>query len=261
MEHFIAYHSVKRMGSDYGSSGELDFLSKKLGVLKQAIGNNVWVIKGIPSGKISSGRKTDFFLCGVYIADTIEGPTSDIYIIRGTQGTDFVPPVPLNQLSWFPALLKKQSNFSLGFNRISDESVILGLSALHSESNTSEFAPSLPDIDFSAAVSEGGRRMVSHLKRERSRFIVEAKKAAVLNLKGSLSCEVCGFDFSVTYGSLGEGFCEVHHLSPLSASNESVKTTLDDLAVVCSNCHRIIHRSDPMLSVAELSKVIRDGRL
>jgi HNH endonuclease len=258
MEHFIAYHSVKRMGSDYGSSGELDFLSKKLGVLKQAIGNNVWVIKGIPSRK-----KTDYFLCGVYIANTIdpEGQTSDLYIIRGIQGADFVPPVPLNQLGWFPTLLKKQSHFSMGFNRISDESVILGLSALQSESNTSEFVPSLPDIDFSAAVSEGGYRMVSHLKRERNRSIVEAKKAAVLKSKGSLSCEVCSFDFSVTYGSLGEGFCEVHHLSPLSASNENVTTTLDDLAVVCSNCHRIIHRSNPMLSVAELSKVIRASRL
>jgi hypothetical protein len=87
MEHFIAYHSVKRMGSDYGSFGELDFLSKKLGVLRQAIGNNVWVIKGIPSGK-----RTDFFLCSVYIANTIEGPKSKVYTIRGTQGADFVPP-------------------------------------------------------------------------------------------------------------------------------------------------------------------------
>jgi 5-methylcytosine-specific restriction protein A len=47
---------------------------------------------------------------------------------------------------------------------------------------------------------------------------------------------------------------------PLSASSESVTTTLDDLAVLCSNCHRIIHRSTPMLSVAELSKVVSRGR-
>ncbi len=60
--------------------------------------------------------------------------------------------------------------------------------------------------------------------------------------------------------ALGEGFCEVHHLVPLSASAESVTTTLNDLAVLCSNCHRIIHRSTPMLSVAELSKVVARGR-
>ena len=247
------------MGYDYGSPGALDFLSKKLGLLKKARGNTVWVVKGTPDGK-----KTAYALCGAYVADSIKpDPSSeDDYVISGSQGTNFVPPVPLNQLSWFPALLKSQGNFSIGFNRLSDESVILALSALQSEYNDPSSVPSLPDIDFdfSASVSEGGRRLVSHPMRERNHAIVEAKKAAVLSSTGRLSCEVCGFDFSVTYGSLGEGFCEVHHRSPLSASNGSVNTTLDDLAVLCSNCHRIIHRSDPMLSVAELSEVVRNGR-
>ena len=257
MEHFIAYHSAQRMGYDYGSPGALTFLSKKLGLLKKAIGNTVWVIQGTPDGK-----KTAYTLCGAYVADSIapESPSSNVYVIRGSQGIDFVPPVPLNQLSWFPSLLKSQSNFSLGFNRLSDESVILALSALQTENNVPPSVPSLPDIDFAASVSEGGLRLVSHLRRERKRAVVEAKKAAVLSSTGRLSCEVCGFDFSVTYGSVGEGFCEVHHLSPLSASDESVTTTLADLAVLCSNCHRIIHRSDPMLSVAELSAVVRNGR-
>lgn len=257
MEHFIAYHSAQRMGYDYGSPGALTFLSKKLGLLKKAIGNTVWVVQGTLDGK-----KTAYTLCGAYVADSIvpESPSSNVYVIRGSQGMDFVPPVPLNQLSWFPGLLKSQSNFSLGFNRLSDESVILALSVLQSESNAPPSVPSLPDIDFAASVSEGGLRLFSHLKRERKRAVVEAKKAAVLSSTGRLSCEVCGFDFSATYGSLGEGFCEVHHLSPLSASDESVTTTLSDLAVLCSNCHRIIHRPDPMLSVAELSAVVRNGR-
>lgn len=256
MEHFIAYHSAQRMGYDYGSPGALTFLSKKLGLLKKAIGNTVWVVLGTPDGK-----KTAYTLCGAYVADSIapESPSSNVYVIRGSQGTDFVPPVPLNQLSWFPTLLKSQSNFSLGFNRLSDEATILALSALQSENNASPSSLSLPDIDISASVSEGERRLVSHLQRERKRAVVEAKKAAVLSSTGGLSCEVCGFDFSAIYGPLGEGFCEVHHLSPLSASDESVTTTLADLAVLCSNCHRIIHRSNPMLSVAELSAVVRNG--
>jgi len=244
------------MGYEYGAPGALTFLSKKLGLLKKAIGNTVWVVQGTPNGK-----KTAYTLCGAYVADSIapESPSSNVYVIRGSQGTDFVPPVPLNQLSWFPSLLKSQSNFSLGFNRLSDETTIDALSALQSENNTSPSSIALPDIDFSTSVSEGERRLVSHLKRERNRAVVEAKKAAALSSTGGLSCEVCGFDFASTYGSLGEGFCEVHHLSPLSASDESVTTTLADLAVLCSNCHRIIHRSDPMLSVAELTAVVRNG--
>lgn len=261
MKHFIAYHSAHKMGREYGAPGKLVFLSKKLGLLKQAVGNTVWVVEGLPHGK-----KTGYTLCGAYVADSVapESPSSDLYVIQGNQGTDFVPPVPLNQLSWFPAFLKSQSNFSLGFNRISDESVVLALSAIQAEDSELLFAPSLPDIDFSASMSEGGRRMVSHLqrerKRERKRALIEAKKTAILSSKGNLSCEACGFDFSTTYGHLGDGFCEVHHLIPLSASDESVTTTLTDLAVLCSNCHRIIHRSDPMLSVAELSAVVRNGR-
>ncbi len=257
MEHFIAYHSARQMGYEYGSPGELTFLSKKLGLLKKAIGNTVWVVQGLPNGS-----KTSYTLCGAYLAESIapESTSSNRYVIRGSQGTDFVPQVPLNQLSWFPSLLKSQSNFSLGFNRLSEESVILALSELQSKNIAIQSVPSLPDIDFSASVSEGERRLVSHLKRERNRAVVEAKKAAVLNSKGNLSCEVCGFDFSSFYGSLGVGFCEVHHLNPLSGSDEFVTTTLADLAVLCSNCHRIIHRSDPMLSVAELSEVVRNGR-
>lgn len=257
MEHFIAYHSTQRMGYDYGSPGSLTFLSKKLGVLKKAIGNTVWVVQGTPDG-----RKTAYTLCGAYIAESIapENPSSNTYVIRGTQGKDFVPPVSLHELSWFRTLLRSQSNFSLGFNRLNDESVVLALLELQSENGSSSSVPDLPDIDFSASVSEGGRRLVSHLRRERKRAVVEAKKAAVLGATGRLSCEVCGFDFSATYGSVGEGFCEVHHLSPLSASDGSITTTLADLAVLCSNCHRIIHRSDPMLSVAELAAVVRNGR-
>lgn len=255
MEHFIVYHSAQRMGYDYGSPGALAFLSKKLGLLKKAVGNTVWVVQGTPDR-----GKTAYTLCGAYVADSIapESPSSNVYVIRGSKGMDFVPPIPLNHLSWFAPLLKSQSNFSLGFNRLSDESVILALLALQSENNAPPSVPSLPDIDVAASVNEGGLRLVSHLRRERKRPVVDAKKAAVLGSTGRLSCEVCGFDFSATYGSLGEGFCEVHHLSPLSASDESVITMVIDLAVLCSNCHRIIHRSDPMLSVAELFAVVRN---
>ena len=94
MEHFVAYHSAQRMGYECGSPGLLTFLSKKLGVLKKAIGNTVWVVQGTPNGK-----KTAYTLCGAYIAESIapQSPSSNTYVIRGTQGMDFVPPVPLNE--------------------------------------------------------------------------------------------------------------------------------------------------------------------
>lgn len=167
--------------------------------------------------------------------------------------------MPLNSLDWFPALLKSQSNFSLGFNRVNDVMVVEELASLLATGNLP--SPSaLPDIDLPSVGTEGNPRLVSHFRRERDRAIVETKKAATLNATGRLCCEVCGFDFAATYGAYGEGFCEVHHLVPLSAASDSVTTTLDDLAILCSNCHRIIHRSDPMLSVSQLYEVVRNAR-
>lgn len=117
--------------------------------------------------------------------------------------------------------------------------------------------PDLPDIDRYLSGSEGYPRLVAHLRRERNTTIVKAKKKAIVEATGKLRCEVCEFDFSETYGEYGEDFCEVHHLKQLSKADGVVKTELQDLAIVCSNCHRIIHRTDPMLGIAELSKIVR----
>lgn len=46
--------------------------------------------------------------------------------------------------------------------------------------------------------------------------------------------------FEETYGKIGEGFAHVHRLKPLR-SGERI-TSLSGLAVVCANCHSMIHR-------------------
>jgi 5-methylcytosine-specific restriction protein A len=71
-------------------------------------------------------------------------------------------------------------------------------------------------------------------------------------VSSALRCEVCGFDFFVTYGVLGRGFAECHHLVPLSALSCRRRTLLSELAIVCSNCHRMIHRARPMISISQL---------
>jgi hypothetical protein len=113
-----------------------------------------------------------------------------------------------------------------------------------------------PDLDIGA--TEGDQRLRLHYSRERSRALVEKKKTQVFNTTGALACDVCEFDFSSRYGRLGSGFCEVHHVRALSTLTGASLTTLDDLAVVCSNCHRMLHRRTPMLSIAQLKKMLRD---
>ena len=109
----------------------------------------------------------------------------------------------------------------------------------------------LPDVDLDLEGKEGSRVLVRHLRVERDYRLVRAKKEAVLAATGRLACEVCGFDFHTTYGVRGKGFCEVHHMKSLARGGKR-KTRLSDLAVVCSNCHRMLHRGERVLTPAEL---------
>ncbi len=118
------------------------------------------------------------------------------------------------------------------------------------------FLEELPDVDRYLSGKEGNPRLVTHLKKERNPALVKAKKREVLKKEGKLCCEACTFDFKNIYGEIGEGFCEVHHLMQLSKADGVVETELKDLAVVCSNCHRIIHKQSPMLTIEELRKLI-----
>lgn len=104
--------------------------------------------------------------------------------------------------------------------------------------------------------AEGNPRFRAHIQRERNSKIVKEKKRITLKEKGHLKCEVCSFDFFEFYGEDGYGFCEVHHLIPLHKSDGVIITKSSDLAIVCSNCHRIIHKTTPMISISELSKKI-----
>ena len=97
-----------------------------------------------------------------------------------------------------------------------------------------------------------------HKHRERDPRLAKRKKAKALKELGKLACEVCDFDFMQKYGALGEGFIECHHKTPLAELDASTETSLDDLALVCANCHRMLHRSAEGLSVDELKKRIQE---
>lgn len=109
---------------------------------------------------------------------------------------------------------------------------------------------------------EGGVLFRWHRLRERNVRLVRRKKAEVLKASGRLKCEACSFDFADTYGPAGEGFIECHHRLPLNHSSVRRSVRVEDLALVCSNCHRILHRRQPMMSVDQLRDTLaeRAGR-
>jgi predicted HNH restriction endonuclease len=107
---------------------------------------------------------------------------------------------------------------------------------------------------------EGRTLLRLHMFRERNPRLVKRKKKSVLETTGSLECEVCGFDFRMVYGKLGEGFAECHHRTPLSELAGAILTRLVDLAIVCSNCHRMLHRQRAQ-TVEQLREIVMSQRM
>lgn len=107
----------------------------------------------------------------------------------------------------------------------------------------------IDNSDISISVTEGKLRLVTHYARERDRNIIKTKKNQAIQNE-TLKCEICDFSF---IDKFGVEFIECHHKTPISQSGVT-ETTLEDLGLVCANCHRILHRqfSGNFLSMEEL---------
>ncbi|MCX5086912.1 HNH endonuclease [Streptomyces sp. NBC_00401] len=102
---------------------------------------------------------------------------------------------------------------------------------------------------------EGRLLMRRHRARERNKGLRKRKIESVLRRGHSLACEACGFDFEAVYGDRGAGYIECHHVIPLHMAGEG-RTRLSDLALICANCHRMIHRRAPWPTPEELKAAI-----
>jgi putative restriction endonuclease len=96
-----------------------------------------------------------------------------------------------------------------------------------------------------------------HRTRERNQKVVKLAKEKFIGEHGYLYCEACGFSFKEKYGDIGKGFIEAHHVLPLSQIQNEVNTKIKDIVLLCSNCHRIIHRKRPWLNKNELKSLIK----
>ena len=103
---------------------------------------------------------------------------------------------------------------------------------------------------------EGRFLLRLHAYRERNPKLRWQKIATVKAQTGQLACEVCRFDFARKYGDLGQDYIECHHVEPLHVGGEKARSA-EDLALLCSNCHRMIHRKPPWPTPAELRELIR----
>ncbi|PFL06509.1 HNH endonuclease [Bacillus thuringiensis] len=117
-------------------------------------------------------------------------------------------------------------------------------------------------IDLKEEFSEGKQILRTQLSYERNNKVIRrAKEHFKQQHGGKLFCEICGFDFHKTYGELGKDYIEGHHTIPVSQLKEGEKTRLEDIIMVCCNCHRMLHRRKPWLSIEELKLLLNNTNL
>ncbi|AMV17414.1 HNH endonuclease [Planctomyces sp. SH-PL14] len=104
-----------------------------------------------------------------------------------------------------------------------------------------------------AGEAEGGGHQALITRYERSTL----NRQACMDFHGR-TCKVCEFDFKKVYGTIGEGYIEVHHVESLARLAPG--TVLDptvDLVPLCSNCHSMAHKRRPIpFTVDELKSMI-----
>jgi len=121
-----------------------------------------------------------------------------------------------------------------------------------------ELAPERPPTR--ETFPEGRLKEKLHLARERNADLVRKAKERAIAQHGALTCTCCNFDFAKRYGVLGAGFIEAHHTVPVSELHpDGEETRLEDIALVCSNCHRMLHRRRPWLELDELAQLLDDA--
>ena len=130
---------------------------------------------------------------------------------------------------------------------------LIGNTEATHEALAQQIASDLEALAAEEAGLEGEKkaRLVAYFERN------PALRTAAVAFHGT-TCKVCGFNFEAAYGTHGRDYIEVHHLVPISTLPEpSSINPRTDLTVLCSNCHRMIHRRrEALLSIEELRGIL-----
>lgn len=135
--------------------------------------------------------------------------------------------------------------------------IAFGLTALwHQRAAVNDFSSADEVVDDQLALLEGAKKQITVNAYERS---ADARRKCLD--KWGYNCSVCSFRFEAAYGPLGKGYMHVHHLRPLSSIGaEYFIDPIADLRPVCPNCHAMLHRKSPPISIEELQSVVATYR-
>jgi len=117
--------------------------------------------------------------------------------------------------------------------------------------DNAKYADELP-LETYPGLFEGIKRTVTVNSYERNQ---KARRNCISHWKAY--CRVCGLDFEKVYGEIGKGFIHVHHVVKISDIGEKYEIDpIHDLIPVCPNCHSMLHKTEPPLSIEKLKSII-----
>lgn len=144
-------------------------------------------------------------------------------------------------------------DFALAKSYFSEDSEFASLSAVILDFMCIVLFLIIEDTEWTANTDVGhveGAIYSEIVKRyERSRY----NRALCLKYYGFM-CRGCGDQLAEKYGPIGTDVIHVHHIVPVSAMGGSYQLNpIKDLIPLCPNCHNIVHKKNPPMSIAELN--------
>jgi putative restriction endonuclease len=188
------------------------------------------------------------------------GGTADYRAIAEEIVKNSQPPFPKDPAASVRARLQENCSDYTAYKKKQDlfESEYgSGIWSLRLIAKSHPVAPAVSAAHFSEDVEayearEGNQILRAHLVRERDPVLVRKFKASLAEPR----CEACTMQLSDFYGELAKNYIEAHHRRPIAVESEQ-PTRFEDLAALCPNCHRIIHKNYPM-SVEELASLLAE---
>ena len=124
-----------------------------------------------------------------------------------------------------------------------------------------KYYQSLIMLDFSTINYSKNNCTIEEIKKKQlqEKFDRRGEVSLAVKKKKGYTCEACGFSFENKYGEIGKNFIEVHHLIPFASLKEG-NTSLNlekDFAVLCSNCHRMIHKLKDPSNLEQLKTIVQ----
>lgn len=120
----------------------------------------------------------------------------------------------------------------------------------------------MPPVSAEDVTGTEGRMLVRlHRYKERDRhFSRRVRERYKAQGDGLLTCQACGATPSAKYGDAGDRAMEAHHKVPIEELQPDSEVRIEDMAMLCANCHRVVHSRKPCFTVEELQELLEQQK-